>query len=721
MDVPAPKCSAAIRSFFLHHCWGAFFLNAYQRRRRAASTPIVALAAAGLLCVAVPGGAQAASPLPDTFTGHFGLLGGSTGVELANGDGSGLTEVPNFHGGNSAPAWAPDGSRVMMGGGSVVSGRINPVTDVVTVKGGSGLRSSNGQENPVYFESGRFVVYSSGGQLASAPSDGSVPARPLLTADQEPSSVCDLHPAAPLDAATLAFERRTGSCTGPGDGIWTFDDSTHQIKQVVSAGTATSPAMSADGTQLAFTEVVDGWSQLFVSDVDGSNVKQLTNDASDHTDPSWDPGGSTLVYDAYPDHATATPSVKTFNLVLGTSSAALTQPGQGSKPTVQPLRKNAVLRVYGTGTTPIDTAASRWTYDTVGGTHVPGLIAAHSAVLTNKDNATYATTAIALGSEKDGPVLMTSAGSLDATAAAELKRILPAGGTVYLNGNTSKLSSTVADQVAALGYTVLRMDGSDLSAISVRTAKQIAAKPTWVFIADGSDYHDPIAAASAAGAFGYHGTGVLVLTNGTTMESSVSSYLDSLDLNSMGVVTVGANAATALQHAPLHQSFDYLPITGATDEDVAANLARFWWSAPPEATVEDTWTWQNAVAGQAASAVYGPLLWSTEGSLSSQDAYYLGQGAASISSVQMFGGNVSYPLANRTAVGNAIAVDSSWTDTYWFADGAVPAAAAPAARSSRALPPTQDGPRPTQGATHPVPDPNAPRLHPVSARVRHVG
>jgi hypothetical protein len=704
-------------------------LTAYKRHRPAASLSIAALAAAGLLCVAIPGSAQAASPLPGTITGHLGLLGGSTGVELANADGSGLTTVPNFHGSNSAPAWAPDGSRVVTGGDAVVSGRINPVTDIVTVTGDTGLRPSDGRTDPVYFASGRAVVYSSGGQLATAPSDGSGLAQPLLSGDQEPSSVCDVHPAAPLDALTLAFERHTGSCTGPGEGIWTYDDTTGQIKQVVSDGTAGSPAMSADGTQLAFTEVVDGWSQIFLSDVDGSNVKQLTDDAWDHTDPSWDPHGDVLVYDAYPGHAgDAAPSVKSFNLVLGTSSGALTEPGQGSKPTLQPIRKNALARVYGTGSTPIDTAASRWTYDTDGGAHQQGLITAHSVVLTNKDNATYASTAVALGAEKDGPVLMTSAGSLDASAADELKRVLPLGGTVYLNGNTGKLSSTVADQVAGLGYKVLRMDGSDLAAISVRTARQIAATPTWVFIADGSDYHDPIAAASAAGALGYHGTGVVVLTTGTTMESSVTSYLDSLDLNTTGVVTVGANAEAALKKATIHQSFSYWPITGATDEDVAADLARFWWNAPRETTVEDTWTWQNAVTGQAVTATYGPMLWSTEGSLSSQDAYYLGQEAASVDNVQTFGGNASYSLASRNAIANAIALDSSWTDTYWFADGAGPAASAPAVRSPRALTPgAQDGVRSAQsaqegiGAMHPVPDLKGPGLHPVGTPVRHAG
>ncbi len=701
-------------------------MHANERRRRAAATSIAALAAAGLLCVAVSGGAQAASPLPGTLTGNLGLMGGATGVELLNADGSGLVTVPNFHGSNSAPAWAPDGSRVLTGGSAVVSGRVNPVTDVVTITGDTDLRPATDQQDPVYFASGRTVVYSSGGQLAYAPSDGSLSAQALLSDDQEPSSVCDLHPAASLDGLTLAFERHTGSCTGPGKGIWTYDDTTEQIKQVVSESTAASPAMSADGTQLAFTEVVDGWLQLFVSDVDGSNVKQLTSDASDHTDPSWDPQGSVLVYSSYTGHWDSTaPAVKSFNLVTGASSGALTEPGQGGKPTFQPLRKNELVRVYGTGSTLIDTAASRWTYDTDGGTHQPGLITAHSVVLTNKDNATYASTAVALGAEKDGPVLMTSAGSLDASAAAELQRVLPAGGTVYLNGNTGKLSSAVADQVAALGYTVLRMDGSDLAAISVRTAKQIAAKPTWVFIADGSDYHDPIAAASAAGALGYHGTGVVVFTTGTTMESSVTSYLDSLDLSTTGIVTVGANADTALQNASFQQDFSYWPVTGATDEDVAANLARFWWNAPLEATVEDTWSWQNAVAGQAGTATYGPLLWSTEGSLSSQDEYYLGQEAASINDVQTFGGNESYSLASRNSIANAIAVDSSWTDTYWAADGAPPAASAPAVKSPRALTSTtEDGARSAQqgvGATHPVPDPKGPGLHPVGTQVRHTG
>ncbi|MGW1256368.1 hypothetical protein ACWD5Q_14630 [Streptomyces sp. NPDC002513] len=298
------------------------------------------------------------------------------------------------------------------------------------------------------------------------------------------------------------------------------------------------------------------------------------------------------------------------------------------------------------------------------------------------NNATYSAPAIALGAEKQGPVLMTSGSGLDSAAAAELKRSLPKGSTVYLNGGTRILGSKVADQVQALGYKTLRLDGSDLSALSARVARQISATPSWVFVADGNEYHDPIAASTAAGALGYHGTGVVLLTNGKTVPASVTNYLNALNPKTTNLVTVGYNATQAMEHVTLDKDWDFWAIGGKTHEDVAANLARFWWSAPTEAVVEDTWTWQNAVAGGAVTATYGPMLWSSRSTLSAPVSYYLSQRAVSISVVQTFGGNTSYPPANRTAIGSAIAASSAWTSTDWAPGGAVSAPAA-TARSSR--------------------------------------
>ncbi|MFF8992364.1 hypothetical protein ACF09H_20980 [Streptomyces sp. NPDC014983] len=49
--------------------------------------------------------------------------------------------------------------------------------------------------------------------------------------------------------------------------------------------------------------------------------------------------------------------------------------------------------------------------------------------------------------------------------------------------------------------------------------------------------------------------------------------------------------------------------------------------------------------------------------------------------METFGGNTSYPPANRTAIGNAIAASSAWTSTIWAADGDIPASSASGVRA----------------------------------------
>lgn len=656
---------------------GGFSLKSRTRRHLAVLTTAASLAA-GLLGAA----ASNAQALSISATGGKISLFGGSGVETVNPDGTGLSSVSgiaNVPG--LAPNWAPDGSRVL--GGSAIdqltTARTNGAASPVTLKSTDGPGRGSGYQDAVYWLDGSYVISSTGEELFYGPSDGAYPEEPLLTDAQDPSSDCDGNPTT-SPTGLVAFDRTEPCGNDSGPAVWTYDPTADVVKKIVTSGSY--PAFSADGSQLAYTAVVDGHQQLFVSAPDGTGAKQVTTDAADHTHAAWDPDGGRIAYDST-DPATSAVTTKVLTLSDG-SIATLSD--SGKNPAWQPLRSNSLERVYGTGSIGIDDAASKWTFDAVGAAHVPGLITARSAVLVNKGNSTYAAPGIPLAAEKQGPLLMTSTNSLDTAAATELKRSLPKGSTVYLVGGTNLLGSAVANQVKALGYTPLRMDGTDLGGVSARVARQITAAPSWVFVADGTDYHDPIAASTAAAALGYRGLGVVLTTKGTTVPSAVMSYLNSLDPSKTNMVSVGTNARKALENAPFTKQWSFWDVSGSSNEITAVNLAKFWWSAPNTATVEDTWTWQNAVAGGAATATYGPMLWSTVASLSSQSAAYLNQESASVQSVQTFGGNDAYSVAERTDIGNTIGYSNSWLTTVWAAGGVPPVtpSATSAAQSLRA-------------------------------------
>jgi TolB protein len=53
------------------------------------------------------------------------------------------------------------------------------------------------------------------------------------------------------------------------------------------------------GSQIAFSSRVGRFKELFVMDMDGSNIRQLTNERGLAISSAWDPSGSKLVYTSY--------------------------------------------------------------------------------------------------------------------------------------------------------------------------------------------------------------------------------------------------------------------------------------------------------------------------------------------------------------------------------------------------------------------------------------
>jgi TolB protein len=53
------------------------------------------------------------------------------------------------------------------------------------------------------------------------------------------------------------------------------------------------------GTQIAFSSKIGRFKELFVMDMDGSNIRQLTNDRSLSQSAAWDPSGTKIVFMSY--------------------------------------------------------------------------------------------------------------------------------------------------------------------------------------------------------------------------------------------------------------------------------------------------------------------------------------------------------------------------------------------------------------------------------------
>jgi TolB protein len=61
-------------------------------------------------------------------------------------------------------------------------------------------------------------------------------------------------------------------------------------------GSNLSPAVSPDGRRVAMILSKDGWTDLYVADTDGGNLKRLTKSPEDESGPCWSPDGNWICF-----------------------------------------------------------------------------------------------------------------------------------------------------------------------------------------------------------------------------------------------------------------------------------------------------------------------------------------------------------------------------------------------------------------------------------------
>lgn len=148
-----------------------------------------------------------------------------------------------------------------------------------------------------------------------------------------------------------------------------------------------------------------------------------------------------------------------------------------------------------------------------------------------------------------GPMLLTPSGSLDDAVAAELQRVVPAGGTVFLLGGEAALSGAVESAVTALGFTPRRLAGPTRVHTAVEVARVVTGSvgSTEAVVAragsGGADQTAAWADSVAVGAWTADTASPVLLTDSTSLSPEVDAALQELRI-AMTVV-VGGTAAVS--------------------------------------------------------------------------------------------------------------------------------------------------------------------------------
>ena len=98
------------------------------------------------------------------------------------------------------------------------------------------------------------------------------------------------------------------------------------------------PVFSPDGTRIAFMSTRDGNAEIYVMNVDGSNLRRLTNHPADDVTPTWSPSGGQI---AFTSDRSGRPQIYIMN-ADGTGVARITNETEADRPTWSPAPYNEI-------------------------------------------------------------------------------------------------------------------------------------------------------------------------------------------------------------------------------------------------------------------------------------------------------------------------------------------------------------------------------------------
>ncbi len=244
-------------------------------------------------------------------------------------------------------------------------------------------------------------------------------------------------------------------------------------------------------------------------------------------------------------------------------------------------------------------------------------------------DAGWTVTLPAAGLLADGHTLfvVTGRAELHPLAQAELARVLDGTGEVVVVGTTTTgVSAAVEHQVAALGYDVSRLAGTDAAATAARIADEIVRTlaPRGVLVARGDTFADALALSGPAAAYGYP----LLFVEPDGVPAATCDWLGANRSVATIYVAGGTRAIASGVDAELEAcAEDGLALlstrdvtvvrdAGASRVDTAIAIARrhFGTVAPAVVSVANGYRWPDAVTGGTLARSHGAPVLTTGGS-----------------------------------------------------------------------------------------------------------